>query len=680
MVTAPELTANQMQGAPQGLLSSRAGSPVRWQHWDPATLQRAGAARRLVFAFIGSAQYPGCLEALDAIDKNPALVSTLNEKFVPVLVDLDLCREAAIAAGVLSQEIKQPVSFPFILALSPDSNEVTWRPIAYSPGVDLRQVFEGATDVVAKMWSESPDYVEQNSGKDHANRLTRLPGADPSPADPAERDALLVRTARKLANLYDEDINSVSGTGGLLPLGMLQCLASASLDPNTPPDIAKRCREAVKGFGSSLLKSAMVDPLDGGLYSSRRGSSWNLPMVNRNCATQARAARALVTLYNATKDPRSLEVALGAVRFAEEQYGAQNGLFAAQRLPGLTPMNDWLWTQEQVEQALTPEETAFWKALCGIRGMGNLALEADPNREFFRMNSLGLHAPVAEVAAKLNLTPEAATALLESGRKKLLKARQTRLPDRAPATAAAAAPSFRMISAYAALFTATGDAKWREKAVALAERARQTFSKGVLLLEHSAGQPDTVCDARAFTYALAIQAALDLAEITMDENWRLWAGDLSTNVSELFIDPSGRLLEARAISTPFSLPLEDRIMLFDDSTAGLMRMNVARLAALGQSPPPTLAPWLTSLPKIDEFPVVFTDTILAASFARSRVIVELPENASPEWKEAACRLPLDRVARRFGRGSGAKVVKPDGSETAIDSPQSMAGSIAAADR
>lgn len=675
---APELTTNAMQGAPQGLLSSRAGSPVHWQHWEPAVLQRAGAAHRLIFAFIGASQYPGCIESLDAIDKDPSLVAKLNQDFVPVLVDIDLSREAGIVAGVMSQEIKQPVSFPFILVLSPDANEVTWRPVAYAQGADLRQMFEGATDVISRMWGESSDYVELNSKRDHENRMKRLPAPDKSPATPEERDAMMGRTARKLANLYDEDIKSMFGTGGLLPLGLMQCLSSTSLDPNTPPDIAKRCSEAVKAFSGSVLNSPMVDPLDGGIYSSRRGSSWDLPMVNRTCMTQARGARALVTLYNATKEPRSLEVALGAIRFAEEQFSAQNGLFAAQRLPGITPMNDWLWTQEQLEQALTPEEAALWKAVCEVKGMGNLPLESDPNREFFRMNSLAFRVPLGDVAAKLNLSTDSAASLLESGRKKLLKARQARLPDRAPATSGTAGPSFRMVSAYAAMFTATGDPDWRAKALALAERSRQTFAKGVLLVEQSPGAPDSVCDGRAFTYALAIQAALDLAEVTMDENWRLWAGDLCSTMSELFVDDSGRMVEARQVSTPLALPLEDRIMLFDDSTAGVMRMNIARLQALGQSPPPTLVPWLTSVPKFEDFPVVFTDSFLAASFAASRVIVELPENASPEWREAACRLPLDRVARRFGKEPAARILQPDGSKIAIESPAALAGSISTA--
>lgn len=670
-VIAAELATNQLKSAPQGLLASRAASPVRWQLWEPKLLQHAADSQRLIFAFIGSAQYPGCVEALDAIDRDPTLVDRINREFVPVLVDSDLARETALAAGNLSMEIRQPVSFPFLLVLSPEGNEVTWRPVSFASGTDLRALFEGAADVVSRMWVEDPEYVNRNSSADHANRVARLTAPQPKVSD-AERDRTLRSATRQLVSLYDEDIGSLSGTGGLLPLGTLQCLASASLDPATAPDIAARCRAAVKAFGNSVLGSAMVDPLDGGIYSSRRANSWSLPMPNRTCMTQARAARALVTLHSATGNPRHLEIALGAARFAEARYATADDLFATQRQPAPTPGNEWLWTSEQIEQALSPEEAAVWKNACGVSDLGNLT---ETGGQFFRLNSLGLLQPLDAVAKSLGIPTDEATRRFESGRGKLQRAREARSPTPAPIPTGSAGPSFRMVSAYCALFTATGDPAWREKALSLAQRSRAAFSKGAMLVEQAGNHADTIADGRAFTYALATQAALDLAEITLDENWRIWAGDLATTTAENFIDADGRLTEARAAASPLRLTLEDRVMLFDDSTAGVMRMNLARLQALDQNPPPALTQWLASLPDFSGFPVVHTDTMLAESFGASRKIVEVPANPSPEWREAACRLPLDRIARRIGKGPDARILHPDGSASPLDSPAALAAAL-----
>lgn len=671
VVIATELESNRMAGSPQPFLASRADSPVKWQHWEPEVLGRAKDARRLVFAFVGSGHYPGCIEALNAIDRDPYLVKRLNEEFVPVLVDVDSCRETGLLAGFLSPEIGMSVSFPFMLFLSPDGNEVTWRPVHFSRSSNLRDIFESAADVVARMWMESPDYVLGNSALDHQNRVKRLPARDAAPVDANERTGYLRAATRQLASQYDADIGTLSGTGGLFPLGILQCLASASLDPDTPPELAKRCREAVASFSAIVIRSAMVDPLDGGIYSARMGNSWDLPIPSRNCMTQARATRALVSLHVAVPDPLILQAALGSVRFAEERFSTPDGLFAPNRMPAPTPGSEWMWTVEQFNAPLTSDEGRLWRTLCAVDELGNLPSEADPERRYFRLNTLGYRMPPAEAAEKAGFTWEEAEKLLESGRKKLLKARETRVPDLRANPHAAASASFRMVSAYAALFTATGDPVWREKAVTLAEKARKAFSTGALLVEHVGGSSPATCDARTFTYALAIQAALDLAEISLDERWRIWAGDLATTVTERFIDSEGRLLEVHPDSVPSKLPIEDRAMLFDESTAGIMRMNLARLEALNQSPPPSIRPWITSLPAFGNVPVIFTDSILAASFGRSRVIIDLPDDASDEWKAAAARLPLDRISRRLSPVDEPRVRLNDGSTKTPATPEEL---------
>jgi hypothetical protein len=109
-----------------------------------------------------------------------------------------------------------------------------------------------------------------------------------------------------------------------------------------------------------------------------------------------------------------------------------------------------------------------------------------------------------------------------------------------------------------------------------------------------------------------------------------------------------------------------------------MRMNAARLEALDQPPPPEIAKLVRSLPRVETQPVVITDSILAASFGRSRVIVELPANPSPEWREAAAKLPLDRIARRIGKESTVKIHRPDGSTITPASPAELAAAATGA--
>ncbi len=39
------------------------------------------------------------------------------------------------------------------------------------------------------------------------------------------------------------------------------------------------------------------------------------------------------------------------MKFAEQQYATQDGLFAAQRMPAVLPIRNWLWTEEQIDKA-----------------------------------------------------------------------------------------------------------------------------------------------------------------------------------------------------------------------------------------------------------------------------------------------------------------------------------------
>ena len=138
-----------------------------------------------------------------------------------------------------------------------------------------------------------------------------------------------------------------------------------------------------------------------------------------------------------------------------------------------------------------------------------------------------------------------------------------------------------MVSAYAAAFGATGDEAYREKAVALLKRAREAFGVGPKLRVFSKEAPDSIGAGRAFLYALALQAVLDVAAITSDDQWLVWSEDLATTAAEMFTG-NGFLKECPDEAKLIDLPVTDLVMLFDDSTAGLVSSAESRLAELGR--------------------------------------------------------------------------------------------------
>ncbi|MGB6219835.1 DUF255 domain-containing protein [Haloferula sp.] len=658
----PEIQKNRLSAEPSTFLSYAANSKVNWQPWTPEVLEYAKKARRMILVVVGSARYSGCFETLEALEKNPALVSRINEEYVPVLTDIDLTRETGLLAYNLSSESRAPISFPFVMLLSPEGNPVTWHSLNFSSSKEIRNFFDNSLEVIGRLWDDSPDYVTEDSASKAEFRRNNLPDPDEEVPDLAERQQRYQAAMRQLESFYDEDVSSLSGSGGLFPFGIFDTLTLAQFDTTIPEEQRKKYGDTLESFVETLLSSAMVDVLDGGIHPARRGSSWNLVMGRRDCSTQARAGRIFARMYQLYGYPGTLEAAIAAVRFAEERYQTPSGLFCLSEKPQPADSKSWLWMIDQISSVLTEDEFKVWEIYSQLSEIGNLPSEADPDRTYFRLNSLAAALSLEEVAAASDMELEQVQALIESGRKKLRKAREAEISAPSPDTAPSALASFRMVSAYAALYAATKNPEWKEKAVALGKASRKQFLANLFLNERPDAEPEGASDGRAFSYAVAVQAGLDLGAITLEDEWYSWAQDLSTLLAEHFVTEDGRLLEVRKVSQVVDIDYEDRMMIFDDSTAGLVQLNLQRLKALGFRTPPALAAWLNSVPPVERFPIVFTDALLAISHEWNHSVINAGPTLSDELAEAITTLPLQLFVRRRGNSEGVTITPQEGPE------------------
>jgi hypothetical protein len=304
---------------------------------------------------------------------------------------------------------------------------------------------------------------------------------------------------------------------------------------------------------------------------------------------------------------------------------------------------------EDVQKALGPEDAEWWIKATGMKGLGNLPSEVDPRREFFRCNTLSLARTVAQLAAEQSQPLDAFTPRFEVAKAKLLAIRNERMGKTLRDDTAHAASTFRMVSAYAAAFVATGDDAYREKAAALLQRARNAFAVGPRLREFTTDAPPAVGAGRAFLYALAMQAILDVAAISSDDQWLLWSEDLATTSAELFTG-NGFLKECPDDAKLIDLPVTDLVMLFDDSTAGLVSLAECRLAEIGRPLVAGFSQLATPMPTYAlDRPVLHTDLLLATVARHYKVTAVYGADLSPALKLAVERLPLRVVQRRAAR-------------------------------
>jgi uncharacterized protein YyaL (SSP411 family) len=655
-VTTQTLDSNGLGALPGALYQAQADSPIHWQPWTPETMARAKAMNRLVFAVVVMPQFPGWQAVTKAMEQNAALVSTINSRYMPVLVDGDASREVGLLALDLCAEIKCPLNMPLFIWMTAAGNPVAWIPVKTAPMENVVGLFTQSDSMIAETWQEDlrnhKTYVLDNSASDNANRRARIgqrKNTQPTSKEPATE---AIRSLRQLVSFYDAETHSMDETGGLFPSGTLSLLATAAIQPGVPPEVRTRCLEVTRALTLDLVESAMFDPLDGGLFASRQGSSWCLPSFSRDCVSQGRALIALTDSYRATGEVHTLEKARGVIASVEKNFSTQEGLFAVGVAPEIHAAN-WLWSIEEIEKELPPEDAKWWIQATKMKGMGNLPTEVDLEREHFRSNSISLDKSATQLATELGQPVQTFLPRFEAVRLKLLAARDKRLGAVTRDECSHAGASFRMVSAYAAMFGITGEVEFRDKAVALLGKSQQAFSDGPNLRTFSKDAPKSVGAGRAFIYGLAMQAALDVSAISSEGKFLTWTEDLATTAAELFTS-SEFLKECPDDAKIIDLPVTDLTMLFDDSTSGLISFAECRLADRGRPLVASFSALATPLPaSVADHPTLHTD-ILQATLAREfKVSIVTGEELAPELRLAAERLPPRMFQRRAAKPGDA---------------------------
>ncbi len=635
---------NRLGALPGPVYSSQADSPIHWQAWTRETLFAAKASGRLVLAVIALPQQPSYRTVLEDIESDAASVKEINDNYVPVLIDGDAVREMGILTADLCAEINSGLQLPLMVWLTPEGNPVAWIPMPSGYSGSAPDLFSQSHLMVGRMWSEDPTYVSTNSRSDQRNRRDRMSKRTDESTVSADRAADSLRALRQLTSLYDPVSRTFDESGGLFPSGALGLLSMGVRMQHVPEDLRERSRMVLKYLLDDLLSSPMFDPLDGGAFSSRRGNSWALPGFYRDCATQGRIIMSLLDAYSATGDDRALLRALGIMRFCEEHYRTPDGLFGL--VSGSNPdAHLWLWRLEDVSDILTEEELPVWMAATGMMERGNLPSEIDPAREYFRASSIGFVKTAGEIAEETGADSGKTSELLESAVRKLRKVRDERMTSPAVTPLPHAVSTFRMASAYASAYRATGETVFLGLARETLTKGREAFSDGRSLKSYRGEAPESVTAGRGFVYGIALQSALDLAATTLDDEWLMWADDLATTAAEHFVS-GGELRECPPSAKLMDLPIRDTAMLFDESTLGLFSMAEARLAAAGRPLVRSFSETVSKLPiRAVEIPVLHTDLIRASLVRSFGTTLVYGEGVPPIIKTAIARSAAEDIAR-----------------------------------
>ncbi len=584
-----EAHTNRLQNDSTAFLRSQAAHPIPWQQWGPQVFEHAEAEQKPVFSLVVGGNYPGTRDLLEQMKGDAEILSALKENYICTLIDIHAHPELAQLSFFLASEIRRAVSFPTLVWFTCQRNPIAWLPLSVGELKSFGAVFANSHEMVMRVWKDDPRYVMSNSSSDSDARTTRIRQAFKEREEKKEPNYREVNelAGRELSALYDPTSRYLDGSGGLVPFPALQYVASLASEPATSLTLRKRLVEMSVGHLDLLLETAVNDPLEGGFFAARRTRGWQLPIFVKESATQLEAIIALSQVDSLTEPGRYLDSARAVLAFTEARFADERGTIGIYETPPSQEVSKdaYLLSREKLREFLPPGEFSVVEKCYGISGLGNIPIESDPQRIFFRLNSLSLVTRPEEAAADLGLSVEKAVDLLEAARQRLLVRRRELLdsdPDQvAMESTRLTGLNARFAAALAELGAASGDEKLIDKSRNLLKHLQDNhYSAKAGLMRIPAAEGQRGIPARGQDYALLLDALFTTYRSDLDPAHLVWADQLSQELIEKCLDDDGLLQEVPAVDRLLPTPFYHFAMIFGSSTWGVLAGPLKRLHQL----------------------------------------------------------------------------------------------------
>jgi uncharacterized protein YyaL (SSP411 family) len=506
-------------------LLQHADDPVDWYLWGDDALDRARELDRPLFLSIGYSSCHWCHVMGHESFADPQIAAIMNEHFVSVKVD----REERPDVDAVYMEAVQAATgrggWPMSVFATPDGLPFlagTYFPDRTRHGMPS---FHSVLTAVSEAWTERRAEI-----LDQAKALAGAVAArlDP-PAAPVElpeglperSDVLLAAAAERLRTTFDP-ANGGFGSAPKFPQPLLLELLMRA-----------HVRGASSAGGSSALPAALqvvettleamasggiYDHLGGGFARYSVDQAWAVPHFEKMLYDQALVGRAYLHAWQLTGDDRWRQVLGETIEYVlRDLRDPAGGLYSAEDADsGGEEGRFYIWTSSELADILGPhgaKEAAEWY---GVSDAGN-----------FEHGATVLHRSRRGDLAR--------PAAIEAARRTLFEARSERvrpgLDDKVLTEWNA-----MMCSLLAEAAGATGEERWREAAIAVAEfllrevrrpdgRVLRSWCRG------SASLPGYAAD-----YAWLVDCCTRLGELTGEARWTDEAIVLAHSMLQLFAD------------------------------------------------------------------------------------------------------------------------------------------------
>jgi uncharacterized protein YyaL (SSP411 family) len=399
-------------------LREHADNPVDWYPWGRHAFDKAQREDKPIFLSIGYSTCHWCHVMAHESFEHPEVARLMNEAFVSIKVDREERPDIDNVYMKACQVMTGSGGWPLTIIMTPDKKP--FFAATYIPR-ESRFGLEGLMELIPhirEIWA-----TRRGEALSLSDRITsELQQTSQSTAGEELDEATLKLAYEQLAAYFDGEHGGF-GRAPKFPtahnlLFLLRYWKRSG--SKTALDMVERTLQAMRCGG-------IYDQVGFGFHRYSTDSQWLVPHFEKMLYDQAMLAMAYIEAYQATGKEDYERTARQIFTYVlRDMTSPDGGFFSAEDADSEGEEGRfYVWTREQVRQALGNEEAGFFAHVFDVNEDGNFTEEA--SRKKSGANILHLTKPLEEIASDLSMSGQDLGARLEAARQKLFDYREERI-------------------------------------------------------------------------------------------------------------------------------------------------------------------------------------------------------------------------------------------------------------
>ena len=510
-------------------LLQHAHNPVDWYPWGPEAFEKAQRENKPIFLSIGYSTCHWCHVMAHESFEHPEVATLMNEVFISIKVDREERPDIDNVYMSSCQIMTGGGGWPLSIIMTPDKKP--FFAATYIPRED-RFGLIGMLELIPRireLWT-----TQQGEALTLSHRIaTALQQTSQDTPGEDLGEATLELTYEQLAQRFDEQYAGFGSAPKFpTPHNLIFLLRYWKRSGN------KRALEMVEKTLQAMKRGGIYDHVGFGFHRYSTDSQWLVPHFEKMLYDQATLATAYTEAYQATGKEDYGKTAREIFTYVlRDMRAPEGGFYSAEDADSEGEEGKfYIWTRDEVRQALGNEEADFIARVFNIEKDGNFVEQGTGRRN--SVNILHLRKSFGELASSLNLSQHDLHKHLEGIRQKLFAYREKRIhPMKDDKTLTDW--NGLMIAALAKGARAFDEPEYAEAARHAADfiLGNMRKSDGRLLHRYRDGQAGI--EANLDDYAFLVWGLIELYEAVFDLRYLKVALELTNDMLKHFWDEDG---------------------------------------------------------------------------------------------------------------------------------------------